>query len=207
MPKAYLRGLTQKEEKQEGVDFDVNWQNNRIYAFQFKAPVREYCQEFQFRLNYAQHKTLYEGLAQKSPNSVYYVLPFYYSLDKLIREVPNLSADTWLLKVSCIRPSIFNKKKTITVNCVPGKACVNPQFKLTRLSEMDSIGDGIEHEVFMEWYKNLRRHESETERNMTESPKLRINPMIVRGLRVAIISTSSQENEGHEYHSAPRRRN
>lgn len=187
MPKAYLRGLTQKEEKQEGVDFDVNWKNNRIYAFQFKAPVRQYCQYFQFRLNYAQHETLYDGLAQNSPNSVYYVFPFYYSLDKLIRDVPNLADDTWLLEVSCIRPSEFNGQKTITVNCASGKAYVNPRFDMTCLSEMDSIGDGIEDKVFTNWYRDLRKPQPETERNVTESSKFRMNPMIVRGLRVAII--------------------
>jgi hypothetical protein len=39
MPKAYLRGLTQREEKQQGVDFFVQLgPNARIFAFQFKAP-------------------------------------------------------------------------------------------------------------------------------------------------------------------------
>lgn len=38
-PKAYLRGLTQREEKQEGVDFFVHLDPaTRIFAFQFKAP-------------------------------------------------------------------------------------------------------------------------------------------------------------------------
>jgi len=38
-PKAYLRGLTQREEKQEGVDFFVQLDPaTRVFAFQFKAP-------------------------------------------------------------------------------------------------------------------------------------------------------------------------
>jgi len=41
MPKAYLRGLTQREEKQEGVDFFVQLNPaTRIFALQFKAPMR-----------------------------------------------------------------------------------------------------------------------------------------------------------------------
>jgi hypothetical protein len=39
MPKACLRGLTQAEERQEGVDCFVELNPNaRIFAFQFKAP-------------------------------------------------------------------------------------------------------------------------------------------------------------------------
>ena len=39
MHKAYLRGLTQTEERQEGVDFFAELSPaTRIFAFQFKAP-------------------------------------------------------------------------------------------------------------------------------------------------------------------------
>ena len=39
MPKTYLRGLTQAEEHDEGVDFFVMLpRSTRIFAFQFKAP-------------------------------------------------------------------------------------------------------------------------------------------------------------------------
>jgi hypothetical protein len=39
MPKTYLRALTQREEKQQGVDFFVQLNpSTRIFAFQFKAP-------------------------------------------------------------------------------------------------------------------------------------------------------------------------
>ena len=39
MHKAFLRGLTQTEERQEGVDFFVELSPaTRIFAFQFKAP-------------------------------------------------------------------------------------------------------------------------------------------------------------------------
>jgi hypothetical protein len=38
-PKACLRGLTQREEKQEGVDFFAQLNPKvRLFAFQFKAP-------------------------------------------------------------------------------------------------------------------------------------------------------------------------
>ncbi len=39
VPKAYRTGLTQQEEKQEGVDFFVQLNPaTRLFAFQFKAP-------------------------------------------------------------------------------------------------------------------------------------------------------------------------
>jgi hypothetical protein len=38
-PKAYLRGLTQREEKQEGVDFFAHLNPKaHLFTFQFKAP-------------------------------------------------------------------------------------------------------------------------------------------------------------------------
>jgi hypothetical protein len=44
MPKAYLRGFTQLEEKQEGVDFFVQLNPaTRMFAFQFKAPGAPWC--------------------------------------------------------------------------------------------------------------------------------------------------------------------
>jgi hypothetical protein len=43
MPKAYLRGLTQREERQQGVDFFAQLNPaTRIFAFQFKAPKGRY---------------------------------------------------------------------------------------------------------------------------------------------------------------------
>ena len=189
MPKTYLRGLTQKEEKQEGVDFYVNLRNSRMFAFQFKAPVSQKDDNhFQFRLNQAQHSKLHQ-LARKFPNSVYYVLPFYFSTDKLIRDVPDLARDTWLLRVFPIAPRIFKGQKTKTVNSFPGLTYVNPDFSMINLPELDIYQkNGIEPEAFIEWYRSLREHEG----NIAEGSTSRLNPMIVRGLRVAIVGDQQE---------------
>src|SRR5207249_2801844 len=78
MPKAYLRGLTQREEKQEGVDFFAQLDpGTRLFAFQFKAPKgRVDGAPYRYTLVRDQHNALF-SLAQSFPNSVFYVLPFY----------------------------------------------------------------------------------------------------------------------------------
>jgi hypothetical protein len=124
MPKAYLRGLTQREEKQEGVDFFMQLSPTaRIFAFQFKAPKgRKEGTPYRYTLVSEQHELLH-ALAVTSPGSVYYVLPFYVTHTKLRRDVPNLIQDTWLLPISPMRTSdVFGGQKTKTIRCQSGAA-------------------------------------------------------------------------------------
>ena len=104
MPKAYLRGLTQREESQEGVDFFAQLTpQTRIFAFQFKAP-KGRCEgePYRFTIQRRQHEML-SALAGGSTGNVFYVLPFYVTPAKLQDDVPNLLADTWLLPVASVR--------------------------------------------------------------------------------------------------------
>jgi len=96
MPKAYLRGLTQREEKQEGVDFFVQLDPaTRVFAFQFKAPRgRAERVPYKYTLVREQHQMLVE-LAELSPSSVFYVFPFYVTPAKLQKNVPQLISETW----------------------------------------------------------------------------------------------------------------
>ena len=100
MRKAYLRGLTQREEHQEGVDFIAQLgPRTRIFAFQFKAPKgRREGEPYRFTIQRRQHEKLSE-LAGGYTGNVFYVLPYYVSPDKLQDDVPNLLSDTWLLEV------------------------------------------------------------------------------------------------------------
>lgn len=70
MPKAYLRGLTQREEDQEGVDFYAELNPAaRLFAFQFKAPkARSESTPYRYTLKREQHRMLglLAGLAPKS---------------------------------------------------------------------------------------------------------------------------------------------
>ncbi len=108
-PKAYLQGLTQIEEWKDGADFFLNLpRNTRLFAFQFKAPKkRPDALPYKFKLDREQHESLYR---LSKPKGVFYVLPFYCFFNKLIKEVPNLSKDTWLLNVRSIDTVTLFKK-------------------------------------------------------------------------------------------------
>ena len=185
MPKAYLRGLTQREENRSGVDFFAQLPSDiRIFAFQFKAPGGPGDNSpYKFTLNRQQHRHLHQ-LAKQAPNAVFYVLPFYVLTDKLIRDVPRLARDTWLLPVAPMDvTTVFSGQKTKRVRCYPGIACVNPEYEMKNLSDtMLSWEAGVEPGNFAEWYSDLRRHNQESGLART-----RMSPMIVRGMRIVII--------------------
>ena len=124
--KAYLRGLTQREEKQEGVDCFAQLSDQaRLFAFQFKPPKSSYeSQPYRYTLVKEQHDLLFE-LARISPTDqpsdchcVFYVLPFYVTPKKLQQYVPHLSRDTWLLPVGQIDPSAQCVRRTKVKSCV-----------------------------------------------------------------------------------------
>lgn len=132
MPKAYLQGLTQREEKQQGVDFFARLPDDtRIFAFQFKAPRgRDEGEPYRYTLSSEQHEALY-ALASHAPKGVHYVLPFYLFHQKLRKDVPKLVQDTWLLPVAPMTPStIFSGQKTKVIRCTRGNAWVGPCQRL-----------------------------------------------------------------------------
>ena len=117
MPKAYLRGLTQREESQEGVNFFAQLPpGTRLFAFQFKAPKgRREREPYRFTIRRRQHEKL-AALAGGSAGNVFYVLPYYVLPAKLQRYVPNLLRDTWFLPVGSMRGSDpFGAHETRTV--------------------------------------------------------------------------------------------
>lgn len=125
MPKAYLRGLTQAEERQEGVDFFVQLNpNTRICAFQFKAPHgKTESSLYKYTLVRYQHNPLFE-LSQLSPGGVFYVLPYYVTFRKLQNYVPNLMLDTWFLNVSPMQPpQVFGKHNSRTIRVLEAPSC------------------------------------------------------------------------------------
>lgn len=185
--KAYLRGLTQHEERQQGVDFFAQLSPAaRIFAFQFKAPKGRHDRvPYRFTLMREQHETLH-ALAQAWPNDVLYVLPFYASHQKLQRHVPMLLQDTWCLAIASMAPSVvFGTNKTKVVRCSPGVAAVNPEYRLQRVWDVKITPEaGIPAEEFASWYRRLHDREARS----VKASKGR-NPWIVRGLRVVIIES------------------
>ena len=189
MPKAYLRGLTQKEERQEGVDFFVNLApGTRIFAFQFKAPLGRYEKApYRYTLKRQQHGALFQ-LATASPRAVFYVFPFYVTPEKLYEHVPSLAQDTWLLDVAEMDPTeVFGSNKTKVVRCQQDHAQVNPKFDMLSLANLskDAVR-GIPSEEFAGWHEMLRR-------SLAESRGHR-NPWLVRGLRIAVVRPSENSD-------------
>lgn len=192
MPKAYLRGLTQKEEKAEGVDFFAQLSPSaRLFAFQFKAPQgRLEADPYRYKLVTEQHDLLF-ALAQTAPGAVFYVLPRYLRPEKLQRDVPNLLQDTWLLPVAPMpTPLVFEGQQTKVVRCVGARAIINPEFTLLNLGKLADeqrrgvVGatvDGIPAKSFSVWYE---RH-----RWLGRPERRRQNPWLVRGLRVVVVES------------------
>jgi hypothetical protein len=212
LPKAYLRGLTQAEERQEGVDFFVHLDPaTRIYAFQFKAPKgRVEKDPYKYTLVKYQHDQLH-ALAAPNPGCVFYVFPFYVSPTKLQANVPDLLSDTWILDVAPMTPSaVFGIKKTATISCSSGKAKVNPEYELARFratvdptseraDEIAAIGrlqversttqlrhTGLSPSTFAEWYYHFRVASDQSEPQAVRGDTWR-SSWFSRGLRVIIV--------------------
>jgi hypothetical protein len=179
--KAYLRGLTQKEEAAAGVDFFVELDaDTRLFAFQFKAPRGAVEGEpYRYTLASKQHDLLYE-LAQSAPGSVFYVFPYYVTPAKLQQNVPDLLQDTWLLNIAPIPTrEVFGGQATKTVRCKAGQAEINPGYSLQTFSNLAHELHGISPPDFAKWYSHLR----------PVGPRLakQRNPWLVRGLHIVIV--------------------
>ena len=188
MPKAYLWGLTQREESQEGVDFFAQLSpGTRIFAFQFKAPKgRREGEPYRFTIQRRQHEKL-AALAGGSAGDVFYVLPYYVLPVKLQRYVPRLLRDTWFLPVGSMRGTDpFGTYETRTMRCERRLASINPDYELRGVEQLEP-GDGIPTGQFAEWYANL--HAQTDERGFRGKRK---DPWLVRGLRVAIVEPAGE---------------
>lgn len=183
MSKAYLRGLTQREERQEGVDFFAQLDpSTRLFAFQFKAPKGAVDEPpYRNKLVREQHREL-SRLARRVPNSVFYVLPFYVTTTKLQQDVPALIEDTWLLSVDQMpTPQVFGAAQSKVVRCEDGRATINPQYALRTLREISHNSlIGLRPREFASWYNQFRKGDQ-------KRPDGRRSPWLARGLRIAIV--------------------
>lgn len=182
MPKAYLRGLTQREERQEGVDFFVQLdQDTRVFAFQFKAPKGAFDgTPYRYNVVKQQHERLFD-LAQIEPDSVFYVFPFYVTPTKLQQDIPQLLQDTWLADVGLMPTGpLFGPRQTRTINCTRGQAFVNPEYPLANLATRElPKSRGIPVKSFVGWYARFLEDESVVRK--------RRSPWLARGLRLALV--------------------
>jgi hypothetical protein len=181
--KTYLRGLIQREESQEGFDFSLELDpGTLLFAFQFKAPRGDTdTTPYRYTLSRPQHLAL-RSLAGRVPNSVFYVLPFYVTTDKLQQDVPVLAADTWLWALDGLRTRVvFGNNQRVTARCSAGQVQVNPEYRLQKLHELSEMRlGGVPVRIFHEWYTWYRERGRETASG-------RRSPWLARGLRVAVV--------------------
>lgn len=109
--KALWVGLTQREERQEGLDEKIRNSPGVALMLQFKSPwATSYGNDlYQFSINKKQHEAL-ERL--QCPTSVYYVFPLYRKWCKVDKYAPLLLNDTWLVPAACIPSSKLVREST-----------------------------------------------------------------------------------------------
>ena len=109
--KALWIGLTQREERQQGLDTRVHNVDALALMLQFKSPWATYYDEdfYKFSINKRQHEAL-EQL--RSPEAVFYAFPLYNRWWKADSHAPDLLQDTWLLPAVCIPSGALVREST-----------------------------------------------------------------------------------------------
>ena len=171
--KASWLGLTQREERQEGLDAKIKNAPGVALMLQFKSPWATSNVDwlYKFSINKTQHKAM-EKLGR--PDAVYYVFPLYSTWSKVDDDAPDLLRDTWLVPVSCIPSSFLVRESTtiyvrkwgpssIDVRGVPHwkPTCnaINARdfFQMQAGSLSDFRGIGIEPSQLREWFESWQR--------------------------------------------------
>lgn len=104
-------GLTQKQEREEGLDERLRGAPGVALMLQFKAPRATSRSEnvYTFSINRKQHRAI-ESLGQS--RAAHYVFPLYRKWCKADKHAPNLLQDTWLIPASCIPSSQLVRDST-----------------------------------------------------------------------------------------------
>ncbi len=187
LTKAYLRGLTQREEKQEGVDFFLRLGPQvRFFAFQFKAPKGTADgSPYRYTIQREQHQALFD-LAQAASNTVFYVFPYYATTNKLQQDVPNLMSDTWLLSVDQMTTAaVFGTRRSKIVRCEGTQAFINPEYGMHRFQDATLkaaiLRGGVGVREMQQWYSRFRSASAVAKRS----------PWLSRGLRIVVVPPSN----------------
>lgn len=109
--KASWHGLTQREERQEGLDAKIKNTPGVALMLQFKSPwvTSRVDEVYKFTINKKQHKAM-ESL--RRPGAVHYVFPLYSKWWKVYKDTPDILQDTWLVPVKCIPSKCLAKDST-----------------------------------------------------------------------------------------------
>ena len=106
-------GLTQREERQQGLDAKIKNAPGVALMLQFKSPwaTSRVDKVYKFTINKEQHKAM-ERLGR--PGAVHYAFPLYSKWWKVDQDAPDILQDTWLVPAECI-PSKYLVKDSTTV--------------------------------------------------------------------------------------------
>jgi len=158
-PKCYLCSLTPSEKHalEPGSFFDLS-SRARLLAFQFLSPHYEHSPH-DFQLRRRQHASLY-ALAQLSPGSVVYVLPFYHNYAKLRQALPSLLIDTWQLALDDMPvEGTFGDSRTRIIVCDPTSRTAqgNQTYAISKLRDSLTTNlrtkAGVSSGDFMRWHE------------------------------------------------------
>lgn len=134
--KAWLYGLTQRQEGQLGFDECVAGVPCGFFeVYQFKAPWPSRLGQipYRFTINERQQECLL-WLAKKFPDSVLYVFPFYNQLSKVSEDSPELLTDTWFARVIDVGILRDRNSGRHRVDCYDnGTAIINSESKEIKL--------------------------------------------------------------------------
>ncbi len=109
--KALWVGLTQREEREQGLDEKIRNARGLALLLQFKSPWATFYDDnrYRFSINKKQHEAL-ESLG--GSDGVFYVFPLYNRWRKADAHAPNLLQDTWLLPIACISTTQLIREST-----------------------------------------------------------------------------------------------
>ena len=101
--KAVWIGMTQKEERDNGLDAMIENAPGFALLLQFKSPKPSstYDDHYKFTINRLQHETFLK-IDPRFLSSVFYAFPFYSKWIKVCGDSPCLLQDTWLVPVQCV---------------------------------------------------------------------------------------------------------
>ncbi len=101
--KAVWIGMTQKEERKNGLDVMTKYAPGRTLWLQFKSPQASSIQgiHYKFAIDREQHEALL-NIGPGFRESVFYAFPLYSRWSKIRDHSPCLLQDTWLIPVQCV---------------------------------------------------------------------------------------------------------
>ena len=138
-------GLTQAQERQEGIDARIRNAGPGVsIMLQFKAPWVTSLEDrlYKFSVNEQQHEAL-EALAGENPQAVHYVFPLFSTWGKADQHAPDLANDTWLVPVASIPLAKLTELSTPSTGLHRVEVVPTSSWATVTFHSPEVIGDAI----------------------------------------------------------------